>query len=51
MSLVLGKGFLMTGMLSPVSMLSFTIQVPDSRARSQGIEQFSGILIISPGTN
>lgn len=46
-----GRAFLITGMLSPVSMLSFTMQEPVRRTRSQGILQPSGISMTSPGTN
>lgn len=36
----------------PVSMLSLTIQVPQSRAMSHGTSNpYFGITIISPGTN
>ena len=41
----------MTGMLSPVSMASLTMHDPVKRQMSQGIEQFSGISITSPGTS
>jgi len=51
MSLFFGKGFLITGILSPVSILSFTMQVPEINTKSQGMLQFSGISITSPGTN
>lgn len=49
-SLAKGRAFLITGILSPVSMLSFTIHDPVNKARSQGIEVISGISMTSPGT-
>lgn len=49
-SLVKGIEFLITGILSPVSMLSFTMQDPVRRAKSHGIEVISGISTTSPGT-
>lgn len=36
-------------MLSPVRMLSLTMHDPFSNIKSQGINEFSGISMISPG--
>ena len=38
------------GTLSPVSILSLTMQVPESKIKSQGKTVDSGTLIKSPGT-
>jgi hypothetical protein len=49
-SLIGIKELLMTGTDSPVSILSFTMQDPVKRTKSQGIRQLFGITAISPGT-
>lgn len=41
---------LITGILSPVSIASLTIQTPVSKIKSQGMDMFSGTSITSPGT-
>jgi hypothetical protein len=42
--------FFITGTDSPVSILSFTKQLPVKRIISQGIIVYSGTIITSPGT-
>jgi hypothetical protein len=49
--LFFGRPFLITGTLSPVSILSLTIAMPVNKIKSQGKTVFSGTSITSPGTN
>ncbi len=46
-----GNWFLITGVLSPVSMLSFIMHWPVKRIKSHGMDYFSGISMTSPGTS
>lgn len=47
----LGMGFLNIGILSPVSMLWFTMQAPLNNNMSHGIVNSSGMSTTSPGTS
>ena len=47
----MGIEFLIAGIDSPVSMLSFITDVPLMRIKSQGMVPWDGISITSPGTS
>lgn len=47
---MMGNDYFITGIDSPVKILSFTIALPVNKTKSQGSTIPSGTLTISPGT-